>query len=180
MIVTFFGSPGSGKGTQAELAAEAVGLATSPPAALPREIREDTALGREIREVIEGGNLVPDRLVNRIVFDLLDGLPGVLLDGYPRNVFQARSLDAFLEKQGRRLDLAVFLDVRKPKPWGVWRAENTAPRAEPRRLRRTKPAEPAVRGWCEETTTIRRSSTGVSWSTTDRPDLWKGITMTGW
>ena len=122
MIVTCCGSPGSGKGTQAELAAEAVGLAhVSTGGHFRREIREDTALGREIREVIEGGNLVPDRLVNRIVFDLLDGLPGVLLDGYPRNVFQARSLDAFLEKQGRRLDLAVFLDV--PEAEAVGRLE---------------------------------------------------------
>jgi adenylate kinase len=112
MIATFFGSPGSGKGTQADLAAEAAGLShVSTGGHFRREIHEDTALGREIREVIEGGNLVSDRLVNRVVFGLLDGLSGVLLDGYPRNVSQARSLDAFLEEQGRRLDLALFLDV---------------------------------------------------------------------
>ncbi len=112
MIVTFFGSPGAGKGTQAELAAEAFGLYYfSTGEYFRREIREDTLLGREIRGIIEGGNFIADHLVNRVVFGVMDGLPDVLLDGYPRNVSQALSLDAFLDGQGRRMDLAVFLDV---------------------------------------------------------------------
>jgi adenylate kinase len=112
MIVTFFGSPGSGKGTQAELAAEALGLAhVSTGKHFRREIQRNSALGSEIRDVIEAGNLVTDDIVNDFVFQLIDGIPGVLLDGYPRNVFQAGSLDDFLLRRNRKLDVAVFLDV---------------------------------------------------------------------
>lgn len=112
MIITFFGSPGSGKGTQAELAARALGLThVSTGSQLRREIELNTALGREIRDVIEAGDLVTDGTVNELVFARIDELSGVLLDGYPRNVRQAGSLDDFLRSRGRTLDLAVFLDV---------------------------------------------------------------------
>lgn len=112
MIATFFGSPGSGKGTQAELAAKALGLThVSTGMQFRMEIQQNTALGRKIRDVIEAGGLVTDGTVNELVFRRIDGLPGVLLDGYPRNVLQAGSLDNFLHRTKRRLDVAVFLDV---------------------------------------------------------------------
>lgn len=119
MIVTFFGSPGSGKGTQAELAAEALGLAhVSTGKHFRREIQRNSALGTKIRDVIEAGNLVTDEIVNELVFQLIDEIPGVLLDGYPRNVFQAGSLDDFLTRKNRKLDVAVFLDVPEAEAVG--------------------------------------------------------------
>lgn len=119
MIVTFFGSPGSGKGTQAELAAEALGLThVSTGKHFRREIQRNSALGSEIRDVIEAGNLVTDEIVNELVFQLIDEIPGVLLDGFPRNVFQAGSLDGFLLQKNRKLDVAVFLDVPEPEAVG--------------------------------------------------------------
>ncbi len=112
MIVTFFGSPGSGKGTQAELASRALGLThVSTGNLFRREIERNSALGCKIRDVLEAGKLVADEIVNELVFQLLHELPGVLLDGYPRNVFQAGSLDGFLLQGSRKLDLAVFLDI---------------------------------------------------------------------
>ncbi len=112
MIATFFGSPGSGKGTQAELAAEAMGLThVSTGTQLRLEVQQGTPLGKEIRGVIEAGDLVTDDIVNRLVFGLLEELPGVLLDGYPRNALQAGDLDTFLRNRGRKLDVAVFLDI---------------------------------------------------------------------
>lgn len=112
MTVTFFGSPGSGKGTQAELTAEALGLAhVSTGKHFRREIQQGTPLGNQIRDVIEAGHLVPDEIVNELVFGIIEDLPGVLLDGYPRNPFQAESLDEFLGERGRRVSVAVFLDV---------------------------------------------------------------------
>lgn len=114
MIVTFFGSPGSGKGTQAELTAKTLGLAhVSTGKHFRREIQQGTPLGLEIREVMEAGQLVSDEIVNELVFSIIGKLPGALLDGYPRNPVQAESLDEYLENAGRRVDVAVFLDVPK-------------------------------------------------------------------
>jgi len=119
MIVTFFGSPGSGKGTQAELAAQALGLThVSTGKYFRREIQRNTALGSEIRDVIEAGRLVTDEIVNELVFKLIDELPGVLLDGFPRNVSQAGSLDGFLSQEDRKLDVALFLDVPEAEAVG--------------------------------------------------------------
>lgn len=119
MIVTFFGSPGSGKGTQAELTAEALGLThVSTGKQFRSEIQQNTALGCEIRDLIEAGKLVTDEIVNELVFQLIDELLGVLLDGYPRNVLQAGNLDEFLRQSSRKLDVAVFLDVPEAEAVG--------------------------------------------------------------
>ncbi len=119
MIATFFGSPGSGKGTQAELAAQALGLAhLSTGKHFRREIQHNTPLGVQIREVIEAGSLVTDEIVNELVFGLIEEVPGVLLDGYPRNTRQARDLDVFLAEHDRKLDVAVFLDVPEAEAVG--------------------------------------------------------------
>jgi adenylate kinase len=80
---------------------------------LREHIQLGDALGREVREVIKGGNLVPDHLVIRLVEDRLDRpdcTAGVLLDGFPRTIDQARMLLGMAEGRGLRL-LVIHLKV---------------------------------------------------------------------
>lgn len=97
MIVVFLGAPGSGKGTQAKLLAEELGI---PHIALGDLLREEisleTSLGKEIKEYVNKGKLAPDSLVNKVAEEKLmkiDLDKGVVLDGYPRSLNQAEALD---------------------------------------------------------------------------------------
>ncbi len=112
--VVLFGPPGSGKGTQAKLLIERLGLPHVSTGDMLREhIKLGDALGVEVREVIKAGNLVPDHLVIRLVEDRLnrpDCKVGVLLDGFPRTIDQARMLLGMAEGRGLRL-LVIHLKV---------------------------------------------------------------------
>ena len=112
--MVLFGPPGSGKGTQAKLLTERLSL---PHVSTGDMLREHIALGDplglEVREVIKAGNLVPDHLVIRLVEDRLDRPDceaGVLLDGFPRTIDQARMLLGMAEGRGLRL-LVIHLKV---------------------------------------------------------------------
>jgi adenylate kinase len=96
IIVVLLGPPGGGKGTQAKRLAEAYGLVHySTGEILREEVRCDTETGRRVRAVMEAGELVPDELMGRIVRSRLEAVrgDGCILDGYPRNLHQARFLD---------------------------------------------------------------------------------------
>jgi adenylate kinase len=112
--VVLFGPPGSGKGTQAKILTERLGLPHVSTGDMLREhIALGDALGLEVREVIKAGNLVPDHLVIRLVEDRLDRPDceaGVLLDGFPRTLDQARMLVSMAEGRGLRL-LVIHLKV---------------------------------------------------------------------
>ena len=114
MAIVLFGPPGSGKGTQAKLLIERLGLPHVSTGDMLREhIQLGDALGREVREVIKAGNLVPDHLVIRLVEERLkrpDCTVGVLLDGFPRTIDQARILVGLAEVRGFRL-LVIHLKV---------------------------------------------------------------------
>lgn len=112
MRLIFLGPPGSGKGTQADRVCRDMGLThLSTGDMLREEVRKDTELGREVRSIMEAGDLVGDEIVNRLVFNRIEELDRFLLDGYPRNLEQARDLDAFAEKVGRPITGVVLLDV---------------------------------------------------------------------
>ncbi len=112
MRITFFGPPGSGKGTQAERVSQHFGLEHISTGMLLRdEIRSGSKLGERIRETVESGHLVSDELVDREVFERIGHMESFLLDGYPRNLNQARHLDDFLDDAGMSLTGAVFIDV---------------------------------------------------------------------
>ena len=95
-----FGPPGAGKGTQAVRLARTWAIPHISTGALLREaVRAETPLGLEVKAVMAGGGLVDDALITRVVRDRLehpDTRTGFLLDGYPRTVPQARSLDEFM------------------------------------------------------------------------------------
>ena len=94
------GPPGAGKGTQAALIAERYGVpAISTGDIFRANIKAETELGKQVKEITASGALVPDELTNRIVEDRLaqtDAQEGFLLDGYPRNLGQVEALDTML------------------------------------------------------------------------------------
>ena len=107
--VVLMGPPGGGKGTQAKMLTEAMGVPhISTGDMLRAAIREGSALGKQAETYIGSGNLVPDELVNGIVAERLSKeTQGYLLDGYPRTVAQADALEA----SGQRIDAVVLIDV---------------------------------------------------------------------
>lgn len=94
--IVFLGPPGSGKGTQAALLSRTAGIPHISTGAIFRDhIARKTALGRKVSSILKSGRLVTDDLTNRLVKDRLskkDCRSGYILDGYPRNVVQAKYL----------------------------------------------------------------------------------------
>ncbi len=116
MNIVLLGAPGAGKGTQAELLAEYLRIPHVATGDLFREaLRGDTPLGRRAKAYIERGELVPDDITIAMVQERLaqpDSERGVILDGFPRTVEQARALDRVLAERGTQLDLVIFIRVR--------------------------------------------------------------------
>jgi adenylate kinase len=115
MIVVLLGPPGAGKGTQAPILAERLGVPILASGDLLRAVaRERSELGREVDETMRAGALVPDATTVRIFLERLeapDARDGAILDGFPRTAAQARALDAALGAAGSRVDAAVLIDV---------------------------------------------------------------------
>jgi adenylate kinase len=111
IILVLLGPPGGGKGTQAKKLAEEYGLIHySTGEILREEVRRGTETGRRVRAIMEAGDLVPDELMGRIVRSRLETVngEGCILDGYPRNLAQARFLE---EARGGRPLLVVNIAV---------------------------------------------------------------------
>jgi adenylate kinase len=110
-----FGPPGAGKGTQATALAKLLAVPHVSTGDMFRaHLKGGTPLGKEVKALLDSGTLVPDSITNRMVEERLaaaDALNGVLLDGFPRNVEQAKFLDALLAKRGAKLSGVVVLEV---------------------------------------------------------------------
>lgn len=115
MNIILFGAQGSGKGTQAQMLAETLRLKPCASGDLLREaIARGTPLGRAAQPYVEHGDLVPDTFVIAMIVERLQDLgdaTGIILDGFPRTIAQARALDTELDALGQRIDCAVYLDV---------------------------------------------------------------------
>lgn len=112
MRITFFGPPGSGKGTQADRISRYFGLKhISTGLFFRKEIDKGSEMGKIVRASVESGHLVSDEIVNEKVFNKIKNVEGFLLDGYPRNLSQAISLDEFLDENGKPLSGAVFIHI---------------------------------------------------------------------
>jgi adenylate kinase len=111
MRLVFLGSPGVGKGTQADRLAAQYGVKKISTGDLLREaVRNQTALGLEAKSYMDQGKLVPDSVVIGLVRDKLADpgyAKGFVLDGFPRTVPQAEALSRVLNEQGIALDRVV-------------------------------------------------------------------------
>jgi adenylate kinase len=115
MRLVIFGPQGAGKGTQGALISDKYGIPSISTGEIFRwAIKGKTSLGLKVLEYVDAGRLVPDELTIEVVTDRLtaaDCDDGFLLDGFPRNVGQARALDALLADSGTSLDAALVVEV---------------------------------------------------------------------
>lgn len=116
MRMIMLGGPGSGKGTQGEKLAQALGVPhLSTGEALRNAVRDGTELGRKAKPSMDAGTLVPDEILVAVVRNWLaqpGSAAGFILDGYPRRLTQAQALDTLLRETGTpALDFAVDLEV---------------------------------------------------------------------
>ncbi len=115
MIALLIGPPGSGKSTQAARLSRKCAIPHVEMGDLLRELAaKGTPQGREIKSYIERGLLVPEPIVEKLIADRLHQAQfrrGFILDGFPRNVSQAGTLDRMLADMHQKLDLAVLFEV---------------------------------------------------------------------
>ena len=117
--LVIFGAPGSGKGTQSERLIDEYGLHhISTGELLRRHIAEGTELGTVANQYISQGHLIPDDLMIKVLEDVLDSNPeltskGVIFDGFPRTIEQAKSLNNMLDKRGTKVHAVVGLEVNE-------------------------------------------------------------------
>ena len=115
MKIIMLGAPGAGKGTQAKKIAAKYGIPHISTGDIFRaNIKEGTELGKKAKTYMDQGLLVPDELVVDLVVDRLhqdDCKKGYVLDGFPRTIPQAESLDAALEKTGEKMEYAIDVNI---------------------------------------------------------------------
>lgn len=115
MKIIMLGAPGAGKGTQAKMIADKYSIPHISTGDIFRaNIKNGTELGKKAKTYMDQGLLVPDELVVDLVVDRVgqeDCSNGYVLDGFPRTIPQAESLDAALEKLGSKVDYAINVEV---------------------------------------------------------------------
>ncbi|MBO5249288.1 MAG: adenylate kinase [Muribaculaceae bacterium] len=114
--LVIFGAPGSGKGTQSELLIEEYGLFHISTGEVLRDlIARKTELGKIADSYISKGNLIPDELMINILADVLESNPatanGVIFDGFPRTINQAKALKEMLASRNTKVHAVVGLEV---------------------------------------------------------------------
>jgi len=118
MRIILLGPPGAGKGTQAKTLANKINLPHISTGDLLRQnVTQDTNLGKQAKAFMNKGALVPDDLVTQMLdrrIDQPDIENGFILDGYPRNINQARALDNMLGERNIKIDLVIYLDTSLP------------------------------------------------------------------
>lgn len=115
MNLVLFGAPGAGKGTQAKFIIDKYSIPQiSTGDILRAAIANQTKLGLEAKSFMDAGKLVPDEVVNGLVAERLaqpDCEKGFIMDGFPRTVVQAKTLDEILAKLGKKIEKVIALNV---------------------------------------------------------------------
>uniref|UniRef100_A0A7S2TF23 Adenylate kinase active site lid domain-containing protein n=1 Tax=Lotharella oceanica TaxID=641309 RepID=A0A7S2TF23_9EUKA len=114
-IIILLGPPGAGKGTVAPVVKSKLGVPQLSTGDLLRKaVREDSKTAREIKAIMQKGELVPDGIVMELLKDRIlhkDCDRGFILDGFPRTLEQARALDALLTKMREKVTMALYINV---------------------------------------------------------------------
>jgi adenylate kinase len=115
VFVVMLGAPGAGKGTQSELLSKAMGLPHVSSGNIFREnIKNQTELGKLVKDYLDRGDLVPDDVTIAMIKDRVsrpDCENGALLDGFPRTVAQAKALDVKLAELNGRVGVVPYIHV---------------------------------------------------------------------
>jgi adenylate kinase len=115
VTIVLFGPPGAGKGTQSEKLIQKYGFVHISTGDLFRwHTKNDTDLGKRVKEIMNSGALVPDAITIAMLKEELDKNPlakGFLFDGFPRTVAQAQALDTFMKENGTAVHHVIALDV---------------------------------------------------------------------
>ena len=115
MKLILFGPPGSGKGTQANFIQSKLSIPhLSTGDILRQSVKNETNLGNKVKNIMAKGKLVSDDLILDVIKERIsqsDCDQGLILDGYPRNITQAESLNTILKDINRKIDRILFLDV---------------------------------------------------------------------
>ncbi len=149
MYIIFLGAPGAGKGTQADIVAEELGMVHVASGDLFRQaVEQGSKLGTQIKPYMEKGLLVPDEITIRMVLEhMSDCEAGVILDGFPRDLEQALALEKALAKQDKAVDKAVYIKVSEDELLrrlsGRWLCRNCGA------LYHATNSPPKVRGECD-------------------------------
>jgi len=119
MKLVLLGPPGAGKGTLANLLKDALNIShISTGDILREEMKNNTSLGKQVKQYIENGELVPDDIVTKLIESKFSGNNitenGYMLDGFPRTGKQAEDLDKILIKTSNALDYALYLESSLP------------------------------------------------------------------
>jgi adenylate kinase len=110
--IIFLGPPGAGKGTQAERLSEDLKIKKISTGDILREaVAKGTELGQRAKSYMEKGELVPDEIILGIIEEAINDEEGFILDGFPRNINQAKALDEMLSRKGLNITHVIFLDV---------------------------------------------------------------------
>ncbi len=115
MNLILIGAQGSGKGTQAALLVEKLGILHLSSGDIFRmAVKQGTPVGLAAKQYMDRGELVPDHITVQLILDILaqpEYGPGVVLDGFPRTRDQAQALDEALPQLQRKIDYAIYLNV---------------------------------------------------------------------
>lgn len=115
MRIVLLGAPGCGKGTQAGIIAQSLGIAHIASGDLFREAaRRGNELGEQVRSYMEKGLLVPDEITISTILERISGYDcakGYVLDGFPRTLGQAKALDQALAARGEAIEKVVYIKV---------------------------------------------------------------------
>jgi len=115
MNIIIFGPPGAGKGTQSKFIVNKYNLyQLSTGELLREEIKNKTALGSKITEIINSGELVSDKIVSSLIEKFISNdkyKNKIIFDGYPRNLSQAKNLDNLLKASKQKIDVVLKLSV---------------------------------------------------------------------